>query len=119
MVDLLSKRCVPCEGNTTPLKAEEIAGYQEQIPSWEVRNQHELYRKFKSKNFAEALAFVNKVGALAESEGHHPDITFGWGYVEITTFTHAVDGLSENDFILATKIDSLSSPSSPFFSSPA
>jgi len=90
-----------------PLMAGEIEELHTQVPEWEVRNWHELYRKFKFKNFAEALLFVNKIGSLAESEGHHPDITFGWGYAEITTFTHAVDGLSENDFILAAKIDAL------------
>ncbi len=70
-------------------------------------NGHELKRRFTFKDFAEALAFVNNVGVIAESEGHHPDVKFGWGYVTITLFTHAVSGLSENDFILAAKIDSL------------
>ncbi len=89
--------------------ADEIAGLRPQVPRWEIVDWHKLKRKFKFKNFAEALAFVNRVGALAESEGHHPDIRFGWGYAEITLFTHAVGGLSENDFILAAKIDILKS----------
>ncbi len=66
-----------------------------------------MKRRFKFKNFAEALAFVNRVGALAEAENHHPSIRFGWGFAEITAFTHVIDGLSENDFILAAKIDAL------------
>lgn len=107
MTDLIHKKCIPCEGGMDPLMAAEIEELQKQVPQWETPNWHELKRKFKFKNFAEALLFVNKVGSLAESEGHHPDITFGWGYVDITTFTHAVDGLSENDFILAAKIDAL------------
>ncbi len=74
---------------------------------WTLKDSHDISRGFTFKNFAEALAFVNKVGALAESEGHHPTIRFGWGFAEITLFTHAVGGLSENDFILASKIDRL------------
>ena len=85
--------------------AKEIEELHAHIPKWEVASWHELKRRFAFKDFKEALAFVNKVGVLAESEGHHPDIQFGWGYVGITTFTHAVDGLSENDFILAAKIE--------------
>ena len=87
--------------------AGEIEELRKQVPNWDIEDWHELKRRFKFKNFAEALLFVSKVGALAESEGHHPDITFGWGYAELTLFTHAVDGLSENDFILASKIDRL------------
>lgn len=89
------------------LMAAEIEALKPQVPEWEIVDWHELKRRFKFNNFAEALLFVNKVGSLAESESHHPDIKFGWGYVEIKTFTHAVDGLSENDFILAAKIDAL------------
>ena len=77
------------------------------VPDWTLKDNHEISRRFKFKNFAEALCFVNLVGMLAESEGHHPDISFGWGYVTITLFTHAVDCLSENDFIMAAKIDRL------------
>ena len=95
------------------LMANEIEALHPQVPDWEIKDWHELKRRFTFKNFAEALLFVSKIGALAESEGHHPDIKFGWGYVEVTTFTHAVDGLSENDFILAAKIDALASSSSP------
>ncbi|HBV00798.1 MAG TPA: 4a-hydroxytetrahydrobiopterin dehydratase [Candidatus Taylorbacteria bacterium] len=108
MENLINKKCIPCEGGMPHLMANEIETLCKEVPEWEVKDWHELKRRFKFKNFVEALAFVNKVGALAESEGHHPDISFGWGYVEITLFTHAVDGLSENDFILAVKINSLS-----------
>lgn len=104
---LTNKRCIPCEGGMPHLMADEIDAFSKEVPKWEIVNWHELKRRFTFKNFAEALMFVNKVGALAESEGHHPDIFFGWGYVEIHTFTHAVDGLTENDFILAAKIDVL------------
>ena len=105
---LADKKCVPCEGGMPHLTEKEIGDFHKQVPDWRLIDYHYLQRRFKFKNFAEALAFVNRVGALAESEGHHPDIKFGWGYVEITLFTHAVDGLSENDFILAAKIDALS-----------
>lgn len=89
------------------LMADEIETLRKEVPKWEVKDWHALTRRFTFKNFAEALVFVNKVGALAESEGHHPDISFGWGYVEVKIFTHAVDGLTENDFIFVAKIDAL------------
>jgi len=85
----------------------DIEAFMTHTPKWALKDNHDISRKFTFKNFAEALAFVNKVGALAESEGHHPTIRFGWGFAEITLFTHAVGGLSENDFILASKIDRL------------
>ena len=107
MNSLLAKKCIPCEGGMPHLMADEITALRPQVPEWEIVNWHELRRKFKFKNFADALLFVNKIGALAESEGHHPDIKFGWGYAEITLTTHAGGGLSENDFILAAKIDRL------------
>lgn len=107
MTDTLTqKHCAHCEGDTAPLMADEIEALRKKVPYWKIMNWRHLYRKFTFKNFADALVFVNKVGALAESEGHHPDISFGWGYAEITSFTHAVGGLSENDFILAAKINS-------------
>ncbi|TSC66821.1 MAG: pterin-4-alpha-carbinolamine dehydratase [Parcubacteria group bacterium Gr01-1014_72] len=85
--------------------ADEIAVLHKEVPEWKIVEYHHLTREFKFPDFASALAFVNKVGALAESEGHHPDIELGWGYARIKIFTHAVDGLSENDFIVAAKID--------------
>lgn len=105
MNSLVNKKCKPCELGERKLSPADVGTFMPHVPKWSVKDNHQISRRFKFKNFAEALAFVNKVGALAEAEGHHPDITFGWGYAEITSFTHAIDGLSENDFILAAKID--------------
>jgi 4a-hydroxytetrahydrobiopterin dehydratase len=107
MSDLASKTCVPCRGGTPPLKGEELDDLWRQIPGWEVVEEHHLRRRFRFKNFREALDFVNKVGELAEEQGHHPDVRFGWGYAEVTVYTHKIDGLTESDFILAAKISEL------------
>ena len=107
MSDLASKTCVPCRGGTPPLKGEELDDLQRQVPEWEVVEEHHLRRRFRFKNFREALGFVNRVGELAEEQGHHPDVTFGWGYAEVTIFTHKINGLTESDFILAAKINEL------------
>jgi 4a-hydroxytetrahydrobiopterin dehydratase len=93
-----------------PLKGKALAEIHQQLPEpaeWKVVNEHHLVRDYRFPDFRSALAFVNKVGELAEQQGHHPDILLGWGKVEITTWTHAVDGLTESDFILAAKIDRL------------
>lgn len=108
--NLISKKCIPCEGDTPSLEVLDIERLHKEVPEWKIVDYHHLTREFKFKNFAEALAFVNRVGALAEEEGHHPDIEFGWGYATVKLFTHAIGGLSENDFILAAKIDALRSP---------
>jgi 4a-hydroxytetrahydrobiopterin dehydratase len=105
--ELLNKKCIPCEGNAEHLMVSEIEELQKQIPGWEFEEFHHLAKTFSFKDFKQALDFTNKVGALAESEGHHPDIELSWGKVKIKLFTHAVDGLSENDFILAAKIDQI------------
>ena len=107
MSDLASKTCVPCRGGTPPLKGEELDDLRRQIPGWEVVEEHHLRRHFRFKNFREALDFVNRVGELAEEQGHHPDVRFGWGYAEVTVYTHKIDGLTESDFILAAKISEL------------
>ncbi len=107
MSDLASKTCVPCRGGTPPLKGEELDDLWRQIPGWEVVEEHHLRRRFRFKNFREALDFVNRVGELAEEQGHHPDVRFGWGYAEVTVYTHKIDGLTESDFILAAKISKL------------
>ena len=106
---LTDKKCVACEGGVPPLKTEEIEALLPQLDeSWDVSEDEKfLGSVFEFENFIQALEFVNKVGALAEEEGHHPDISLGWGYVEIILSTHAIDGLSENDFILAAKIDQI------------
>jgi 4a-hydroxytetrahydrobiopterin dehydratase len=107
MTELARKTCVPCRGGTPPLEGEELDPLRRQLPEWEVIEEHHLRRRFRFKNFPEALAFVNRVGEIAEEQGHHPDIVFGWGYAEITVFTHKIDGLTESDFIFAAKVDQL------------
>lgn len=105
MEDLASRMCVPCHGGVPRLTGAEIEPYASQLPDWQVVDEHHLKRDYKFTNFKDALDFVNRVGAVAEAEGHHPDIRVGWGYAEITIYTHAIDGLSESDFILAAKIE--------------
>lgn len=89
------------------MKGDELKGYLKQVQGWKAVNEHHLTKEFTFPDFKQALAFVNKVGAVAEEQGHHPDITFTWGKVEVTTWTHKIDGLTESDFILAAKIDHL------------
>ena len=107
MSELASRACVPCHGGVPRLSGAELESLAREVPAWTVVDEHHLQRAYKFANFNAALAFVNRVGALAESEGHHPDIIFGWGYAEIKIYTHAIDGLSESDLILAAKIDAL------------
>jgi 4a-hydroxytetrahydrobiopterin dehydratase len=107
MSELASKTCVPCKGGTPPLKGEELERLRRQVPEWEVVDEHHLHRRFRFKNFRESLSFVDRVGELAEEQGHHPDIGFGWGYAEISVWTHKIDGLTESDFIFAAKVDTL------------
>ena len=109
MSDLLNKKCVPCEGGVIPFDISEIHKYQKKVDGWDViKNEKNIYfleKKFDFKNFLQSQKFVNLVGKISEDEGHHPDITFGWGYAKVSITTHAIEGLSENDFILAAKID--------------
>ena len=107
MTELASKTCIPCRGGTPPLKGEELDPLRREVPEWEVVEEHHLRRVFRFKNFREALSFVNKVGELAEEQGHHPDICFGWGRVEVMVWTHKINGLTESDFIFAAKVDTL------------
>lgn len=105
---LLSKQCIPCTIDTPPLESEEIQRLMPQLSQeWMVLDQRQLERRFKFKDFVTALEFVNKIGALAEAEGHHPDLELGWGRVVVKLMTHKIRGLSYNDFILAAKIDLL------------
>ena len=105
---LVQKSCVPCRGGVPPLGLAEAENLRRQVPSWELsEGALRIERTFRFKNFRESLAFVNGVGELAESEGHHPDVCFGWGYATVTLFTHKIKGLHENDFIMAAKIDRL------------
>ena len=111
MNDLTDKKCVPCEGGVVPFDISEIHKYQKKVDGWEVvkgeKNIYFLEKKFTFKNFLESQNFVNQVGEISEKEGHHPEILFGWGYAKISITTHAIEGLSENDFILAAKIDKI------------
>ena len=105
---LANRSCSACQGGVEPLQAEAINEFAEQLSDgWQVVEQHHLEKQFKFKNFAEALAFVNKVGQIAEQQSHHPDIHLSWGKVELTVFTHKISGLHENDFIFAAKVDQL------------
>ena len=105
-MDLASQRCVPCEGGFPALTPAQAKDFHEQVPLWELNESATiLSRRFKFKDFKEALAFVNEVGKIAEEDWHHPDISFGWGKVGVSLTTHSVKGLSENDFIVAAKID--------------
>ena len=110
MSDLLKKKCIPCEGGVLPFDISEIHKYQKKVDGWDIVNDENIFflaKKFIFKNFLESQEFVNKVGKISEEEGHHPDIIFGWGYAKINITTHAIEGLSENDFILAAKIDNI------------
>lgn len=106
-MELADKKCVPCTGKVPALKGEALRKLQQEMPQWTVVDEHHLFRQFRFPDFEQALAFVNRVGEIAEAEAHHPDILLAWGKAEITVWTHAVDGLTENDFILAAKIDKL------------
>ena len=109
MSDLLEKKCVPCEGGVKAFDISEIHKYQKKVDGWDIikdnKNIYTLQKKFTFKNFMQSQLFVNEVGKISEDEGHHPDISFGWGYAIVNITTHAIEGLSENDFILAAKID--------------
>ena len=109
MSDLLEKKCVPCEGGVKAFDISEINKYQKKVDGWDIikdnKNIYTLQKKFTFKNFMQSQLFVNEVGKISEEEGHHPDISFGWGYAIVNITTHAIEGLSENDFILAAKID--------------
>ena len=107
MAEIASRQCIPCRGGVPPLKGEQIANLLVQLDGWEAVNEHHLKRVYKFPNFRGAQEFVSHVGDLAEEQGHHPDICFGWGRAEITIWTHKIDGLTESDFILAAKIDRL------------
>ncbi|HKP38502.1 MAG TPA: 4a-hydroxytetrahydrobiopterin dehydratase [Pyrinomonadaceae bacterium] len=107
MSELAERECVPCRGGVPPLQGAEIDKLLSQLAGWDVVGQHHLAKQYKFENFRETLEFVNRVGELAEGQGHHPDICFGWGKAEITIWTHKIDGLTESDFVLAAKIDKL------------
>lgn len=109
MEALANRKCVPCHGGVPRVEGEELREMASQVPAWEVIADHHLRRRWDFANFRAALAFANRVGEVAESEGHHPDVSFGWGYCELIIYTHTINGLSESDFILAAKVDALKS----------
>ena len=112
MTALSEKKCIPCEGGIPAFDTTQIHKYLKKVDGWDVKNDEEnnyfLLKEFKFNNFLESQEFVNKVGEIAETENHHPDISFGWGYAKVKIFTHAIKGLAESDFILAAKIDKVS-----------
>ena len=107
MSQLASKQCVPCKGGVPPLKGDELNRLSEKVEGWDVIEGHHLSKTYKFSNFVKALKFVNKVGSIAEQQGHHPNIFLTWGKARIETWTHKIDGLTESDFILAAKIDEI------------
>ena len=111
MSDLANKKCIPCKGNIPGFEITEIHKYLKMVDGWEVKaDESKIYyliKEFKFKNFLESQKFINEVGNIAESQSHHPDIIFGWGYAKIQIFTHKIQGLVESDFILAAKIDKI------------
>ena len=105
-IDLKDKKCQACTGNTPKFNPNQISEYLLNLDNWSVNEEKKMiFKKFNFKNFNQAINFTNKVGELADEEGHHPDISLGWGYALIMLHTHAIKGLSINDFILAAKID--------------
>ena len=107
MIHLSDKKCVACEGGVPPFTKAQIAEYLPQVQGWELIDEKKIAKNYKFKDFAEAMRFVNKVAVIAESEGHHPDIVVSWNKVKLELSTHAIGGLSENDFIVAAKINNL------------
>jgi 4a-hydroxytetrahydrobiopterin dehydratase len=102
---LSQKSCIPCRGGVPPLAPDQIQPLSAEVPEWQVVDDHHIQRSFRFPDFAAALDFVNRVGALAEQERHHPDLCLAWGKVDVSIWTHKIDGLTESDFILAAKID--------------
>lgn len=107
MSQLASKTCVPCRGGVPALKGDDLEKLRREVPLWKVVNEHHITRTFVFPDFGQALDFVNRVGEVAEQQGHHPDILLAWGRAEVTLWTHKIDGLTESDFIMAAKTDQL------------
>ncbi len=106
-MSLSQKHCVPCRGGVPPLKGAELDNLRKQVSGWDVVDEHHLSKTYAFPDFVKALDFVNRTGAVAEQEGHHPDVYLSWGKVRVEIWTHKIDGLTESDFILAAKIDEL------------
>jgi 4a-hydroxytetrahydrobiopterin dehydratase len=111
-MELHKKKCVPCRGDIPSFSKEQIDEYLKYLTGWKVQVNEKkafyLSRVYKFSNFEKSLSFINKLSTIAEEEGHHPDLKFGWGYAEVNIFTHAINGLSLSDFVLASKIDMIS-----------
>ena len=111
MNELLNKKCAPCKEGTRPFDISEIHKYQTKVDGWSINKNkkkvHFIEKSFLFKDFSKSKNFIDKIGKISEQENHHPDISFGWGYAKVTITTHAIEGLSENDFILAAKIDQI------------
>ena len=105
--DLAQKQCVPCRGGVPPLPQDKVQELLKEVAGWQVTNNHHIHKDYKFPDFVQALAAVNRIGALAEEQGHHPDIYLAWGKVRVEIWTHAIDGLTESDFILAAKIEEI------------
>jgi len=107
MTPLAEKHCVPCRGGVQPLRGAELAPFAEQLPDWTIVEEHHITKSFVFPDFKTGLDFVNRVGEVAEAEGHHPDLCLAWGKVDVTIYTHKIRGLTESDFVMAAKIDRL------------
>tara|TARA_B100000029_G_scaffold497240_1_gene564599 strand:- start:4032 stop:4370 length:339 start_codon:yes stop_codon:yes gene_type:complete len=110
MSDLDQKNCIPCKGGVPAFDISEIHKYLKKVDGWDVKSRDKIFyleKNFKFKNFLESQKFINAVADISETESHHPDITFGWGYAKVQIFTHKINGLVESDFILAAKIDKI------------
>ena len=108
MSTLAEKQCVPCKGGVPPLKGQELARLAGELGGgWQVAEERQLEKEYRFKDFREALGFTNKIGELAEAQGHHPDIYLAWGKVKLIIWTHKINGLTESDFVLAAKADRL------------
>ena len=106
MATLADRQCIPCKGDVPALKGADLARFTQELGgSWHVVDEHHLEKEFKFKNFRQALDFTNRVGEVAEEQGHHPDIYLAWGKVKLTIWTHKIDGLTESDFVFAAKSD--------------
>ena len=110
MSKLAEKHCVPCRGNVPALKGDALVPLAEQLPGWDVIEEHHLAKSFRFPDFKKALDFVNRIGEVAEQEGHHPDLCLSWGKVDVQIYTHKIRGLTESDFVLGAKIDELYAP---------
>lgn len=111
MSDLSQKHCVPCHRGVQPLSTRAASALLDQLDGWEIGDGPRLVKHWRFDDFATALSFVNRIGAIAEAEGHHPDLALGWGRVSVELWTHAAGGLTENDFVLAARIDEAQPPS--------